>query len=118
MVMFMQKQVIVVRDDLEMSEGKLIAQCCHAAVSAVRKAKKEKFIAWDRGGQKKVVLRVKGLDEMLKLKNKCNKLRINHALVADAGLTELKPGTITAMAIGPDDEKKIDKVTGSLPLLK
>jgi PTH2 family peptidyl-tRNA hydrolase len=114
----MYKQVIIVRDDIAMSVGKTIAQCCHAAVSAVKKTKKEKFIVWDRHGQKKVVLKVKSLGEMIKIKNKCNKLRITHAMISDAGLTELTPGIITAMAIGPDDEKKIDKVTGSLPLLK
>lgn len=114
----MYKQVIVIRTDLKMSRGKLIAQCCHAAISAVKKTSKKDFIAWDRNGQKKVILKVKNLDEMEKLKEKCGKLKITYAMIADAGLTELKPGTITAMAVGPDVENKIDKITGSLPLLK
>jgi peptidyl-tRNA hydrolase len=76
----------------------------------MKKTKKEKFIAWDRHGQKKVVLKAKNLDEMMKIKDKCNKLRITHVMISDAGLTELTPGTITAMAIGPDDEKKIDNL--------
>jgi len=114
----MYKQIIVIRNDLKISKGKLIAQCCHAAISAVKKTTGRKFIIWDRSGQKKVILKAKNLDELLKLKNKCRKLKITHALISDAGLTELKPGTITAMAIGPEKEAKMDKVTGSLPLLK
>ena len=37
--------------------------------------------------------------------------------IADAGRTEVMPGTITCMGIGPDKEEKIDKVTGKLKML-
>lgn len=30
----------------------------------------------------------------------------------DAGLTQIEPGSYTVVAIGPDDEEKIDKITG------
>ncbi|MEM7819426.1 MAG: peptidyl-tRNA hydrolase Pth2 [Candidatus Aenigmatarchaeota archaeon] len=114
----MYKQVIVVRSDLKMSRGKLIAQCCHASVSVLNKINKKILDIWEKSGQKKIVVKVKNIDEMIKLKNKCNKLNIPYSIISDAGLTELTPGTITVMGIGPEEEKKIDKVTGSLPLLK
>lgn len=112
------KQVIVVRADLRLSRGKIAAQAGHAVWSAANKAKKNVLDDWARAGEKKVVLKVKGEHALLEIRDMCEKMRIPHALIADAGHTEIPPGTLTAIGIGPDDAAKIDKVTGSLPLLK
>lgn len=114
----MYKQMIVVRSDLKMSKGKTAAQCAHASVAALEGADKKTASAWRKSGQKKVIVKVKDEKELLELKEKCDSLKLPCSLVIDAGLTELKPGTCTALAIGPDQEEKINKVTGSLPLLK
>jgi len=114
----MLKQAIAIRTDIKMSKGKLAAQASHAAVMAALKSRKEKISRWETEGQKKIVLKARSLDELLELRKKAEKLGIQNAVISDAGLTELTPGTITAIAIGPDDEAKIDKVTGSLPLLR
>ncbi len=113
----MYKQVIVIRSDIRMSKGKAAVQCSHASYSAAKKAGKNALNAWESEGQKKVVLKA-SLQEILALKEKCKKMDIANALISDAGLTELDPGTITALGIGPDKDEKINKVTGSLPLLK
>lgn len=112
------KQAIVVRGDIRMGKGKTAAQCCHASVSAALKSKPAKVKKWELAGQKKVVLKARSAGELAELKKKADRLGIASAIISDAGLTELTPGTITALGVGPDDEKKIDKVTGSLPLLK
>ena len=38
------------------------------------------------------------------------------ALIQDAGHTVLEPGTVTCLGIGPDEDKKIDRITGSLKI--
>ena len=38
------------------------------------------------------------------------------ALITDAGRTTVEPGTITCLAIGPDSDEKIDKITKELKL--
>lgn len=112
------KQVIVVRSDLKMSKGKLAAQVAHASLSATDKIDKKVLSAWKKEGQKKVILKVRGETELFELKAKCDSLKIPCSLTVDAGLTELAPGTATVLGIGPGRGEKINKVTGSLPLLK
>ena len=114
----MYKQIIVIRSDLKMSRGKLASQVGHAAVDAAHNSERKIISAWRETGQKKVVLKAKNEQELLALKEKCEKLKLQCSLIKDAGRTELHPGTITALGIGPDEEDKINKVTGSLPLLK
>lgn len=112
------KQVIVVRNDVKMSPAKLAVQVAHASLGAAFKAQKKTLSAWENEGQKKVILSAKSKEELLKLDAKCEAMKLNHALIRDAGLTEIDKGTITCLAIGPDTDDKINKVTGSLPLLK
>ncbi|MCS7094879.1 MAG: peptidyl-tRNA hydrolase Pth2 [Thaumarchaeota archaeon] len=114
------KQIIVVRTDIRMSTGKLAVQVGHASVTAyveTSKSKPEWAERWLNSGQKKVVVKVGTLVEMIELKRKAETLHIPAVMIEDAGLTELDPGTVTAMGLGPAPAELIDKVTGSLPLL-
>jgi len=115
---FEYKMVIVVRKDLGMSPGKMAAQVAHAAVSCALIAKKRRrhFSEWYAEGQKKVVLRVDTLDQLRALFTEANARGITAYMVSDAGMTELPPGTVTCLGIGPAPENVIDEVTGGLPL--
>jgi len=113
------KQVILVRQDLKLGKGKLAAQACHASVSALMKALKEspkQAGEWLDEGQAKIVLKVKDGKELLYFFEKLRK-RFPTALITDAGLTQIAPGTITCVGIGPVEEKEIDKITKELKLL-
>lgn len=108
------KQVVVLREDLSMSKGKMIAQACHASLNAYKKASREKAAEWESEGSKKIALQATNLEELV---SRAESLEIPAYLVNDAGLTELEPGTKTALGVGPDRESKIDKVTGDLELI-
>ncbi|NMC60481.1 MAG: peptidyl-tRNA hydrolase [Candidatus Methanofastidiosa archaeon] len=117
---FKYKQVIVVREDLKLSRGKLSAQVAHAAVSCAIKAEKNKnkfFSEWFLEGQKKVVLKVDDLDSLLKIFNEAKSVGLITELIKDAGLTEIPPGTITVLGIGPAPEEELNKIVGDLKLL-
>lgn len=114
------KQVIVVRTDISMSKGKLAAQVAHAAVTAAFEAYKkyrEWFDEWMAMGQKKIVVRAGSEEELLAIAEEARRHGLPVAIIRDAGLTELPPGTLTAVGIGPAPSSLVDKVTGRLKLL-
>ena len=108
------KQVILLRTDLKLPAGKAHSQVAHASVGALLKSKKDDIEKWKKQGMKKVVLKVKDLDELLEYKTAAEDSGLAVSLVEDAGKTVIKPGTVTCLGIGPDEEEKIDKITGKL----
>lgn len=114
------KQVVVMRTDLGMGRGKMAAQSGHACVMGADRVKRTHpgwYDAWWAGGQKKVALKVPGLDELLRIRAAAAAAGLPYQVVSDAGHTQLDPGTVTCMSIGPAPESAIDKITGDLKLL-
>ncbi|MCW7072190.1 MAG: hypothetical protein OCU12_07715, partial [Methanophagales archaeon] len=62
-------------------------------------------------------LKAGSLEEIYRLRDAAERLGLPSAVVEDAGLTEVPPGTVTAVGIGPASAEEIDKVTKDLELL-
>ena len=99
-----------------MGEGKLAAQVAHASLSAYEDTGRRARTEWKGSGQKKVVLGADSESQLFELADKADTQGVPYAVVRDAGHTELEPGTVTALAVGPGSESLIDRVTGELPL--
>lgn len=110
------KQAIVARTDLGMSAGKLAAQAAHASLAAYERSSDQARREWRRGGQKKVVLAAPDERTLYELKETAEAAGLPAAVINDAGHTQLEPGTVTALAVGPAGDDAVDAVTGDLSL--
>ncbi len=110
------KQTIAARADLGMGEGKLAAQVAHASLMAYEDAPDRDATAWKGEGQTKVVVRVDGESALFEINDAAQRAGLPHAVVRDAGRTQLASGTATAVAVGPADDDAVDRITGDLPL--
>ncbi len=114
------KQVIILRSDINMKKGKMVAQGCHASIIAYEQGLKLNpsiVKKWRKEGQRKIALKVDSEEKLLQIYQDAKTRGLPTSLVADAGLTQLEPGTKTAIGIGPGVSVEIDKITGKLKLL-
>ncbi|HJS83695.1 MAG TPA: aminoacyl-tRNA hydrolase [Nitrososphaera sp.] len=130
------KQIIVMRKDLNMRKGKMIAQGSHASIAfltnrllieseadegtpwihaqlGVLEAEK----AWIEGRFTKICVGVDSHAELIEVYNAATAAGITAHLITDAGLTEFKEPTVTCAGIGPAWSDDLDKITGHLKLL-
>ncbi|KAJ4991024.1 peptidyl-tRNA hydrolase PTH2 [Stagonosporopsis vannaccii] len=116
------KMVLVVRTDLGMTKGKIGAQCGHATLACykhfLRHAPNSTILQrWERMGQAKVALQVKGEEELEILQAQAVSLGLVAHIIHDAGRTQIASGSATVLGIGPAPKGVIDQVTGHLKLL-
>ena len=113
--------VLVTRDDLDLSRGKLAAQCGHAVAECVLKAKREEprmLKRYMKEGSRKVVCTATNLEVLRRLFGDARVCGLVCYMVTDAGHTEIPAGTVTVLGIGPGPRSEIDPLTSSLPLVK
>ncbi|HET8688520.1 MAG TPA: aminoacyl-tRNA hydrolase [Methanosarcina sp.] len=139
------KQIIVMRKDLNMRKGKMVAQGAHASLAAVlscgqRDASEgdciviEKYTKgtplqklretrhpmkeWIEGQFTKICVSVNSEEELVAVINKARDAGLIHSLITDAGHTEFNGvPTITCGAVGPAYPDQLKDITGDLPLL-
>lgn len=135
------KQVIVVRKDLGMRKGKMIAQGAHASMAALLqfrvphgteagKAGLEAepglvalrvpaaVTAWLDGAFAKIAVGIDSEAELLAVHEAARAAGLPTALIRDAGRTEFSGvATLTACAVGPGEASEVDVITGDLKLL-
>mgnify|MGYP004002028149 FL=1 len=112
---------LIVRADLKLSRGKLVAQAAHAAVAATLTAKKSNprlLERWLSSGARKITLEVSNLEALKRLYGEARTEGLVCEMITDAGHTEIAPGTITVVAIGPAPIRSVDAITYALSLLK
>jgi len=126
------KQVLVMRKmDKGCRTGKYCAQAAHASLGALLSLGKfdeqrmslsidvsNPFVRdWLVGRFTKVTVYVETDEDLVFIHNSARLAGIPTSLITDAGLTEFNGvPTLTAVGVGPDDEEKINKITGHLPL--
>jgi PTH2 family peptidyl-tRNA hydrolase len=104
------------------SPGKIGAQCGHATLACykhfLRHAPSSTILQrWERMGQAKVALQVKGEEELEILQAQAVSLGLVAHIIHDAGRTQIASGSATVLGIGPAPKGVIDQVTGHLKLL-
>lgn len=129
------KQVIVMRKDLNMRKGKMVAQGAHASLGAILdwqkwlncKSPVDQHFAqrllpavhhWIQNDFTKICVYVEDEDQLMQVLERADDLGLLTKLIIDNGTTEFNGvKTPTCIAIGPDWIENIDECTKGLPLL-
>lgn len=133
------KQVIVMRTDLNMRKGKMIAQGSHASIAFLTRKGKVEMVTdccpypsfsnnfvdnplelkdWMENSFTKICVGVSSEAELDEIFKKAEDSGLTVHMVVDNGLTEFNGvKTKTCLAIGPHYSEKIDVITGHLKLL-
>lgn len=115
-----QKLACIVNNSLKMGKGKIAAQVGHACIKAYREFSihhPSEARAWIDGGEKKIILKAPSRTEIEKIAAEARDAGLETYEIKDAGHTQIPPGSLTVLAIGPASEKKIDNICSNLKLL-
>lgn len=112
---------ICIRKDLKMTKGKTVAQSCHATLACFRSLSQSvqgiKIInKWINRGQAKITLQIENEEHLEELWLKAKELGVMACPIRDAGRTQVDPGTVTVIGLGPAPKSVLDQITGGLKL--
>ena len=94
--------------------GKKCVQVAHASLLGTDLSNPATVGFWKAEGMRKIVLKVKGLVELLELAHSAENKGIRYAIVSDFGLTQLEPNTITCVGFPPlkEGEEPLNYLSG------
>lgn len=113
------KQILVMRKDLNMRKGKLIAQGAHASLKATLENLDHPSVnKWLSGNFTKIAVGVTSEEELFEVMKKALDAGLITTLITDAGKTEFNGvATNTCIAVGPASHEDLLPITGHLKLL-
>ena len=128
------KLVLILRTDLGMTKGKMAAQASHAtlacytsllyafpsATSPLPSSMSNLppiLSRWLSSGQPKIALQCSSEEVIHELQAKAVSVGLCARVIRDAGRTQVEPGSVTCLGVGPGPRGVVDEVTGGLKLL-
>ena len=112
-----QTMAFLCRSDLKLSAGKLAVQCAHAAIGSLKQAKKthsRMVQRWQETASRKICLSVDDEEDLMYFLGLVKEASLPYSLVQDAGLTEIAPGTVTVLGVGPAPRHTMDHLFSEL----
>lgn len=113
------KQMIVMRNDLGMRKGKMIAQGAHASLKATLENLDHPSVKeWLSGAFTKIAVRATSEEQLFEIMSNAKEAGLIVTLITDAGRTEFNGvPTNTCIAVGPATHDELQPITGHLKLL-
>lgn len=129
------KQIIILRKDLKMPKGKLVAQSAHASMAAVfdhfgkplpirlfhfawKLFTHSALRQWMKGAFTKIAVTVNSEEELDAIYQQAKDAGFMCSYIVDNGRTVFNGvPTKTAVAVGPAYDDELEPLTGKLPLL-
>lgn len=113
----MFKQVIALRNDLNLSKSEILRIIAWTSFESAKKAQTKspkKFSNWLNFGQKKIVIKIKDETELINLKTNIERKKktvVVPFIIQKSDLNEKNKANIVALGIGPDEEKNLREFT-------
>lgn len=112
------RMYVLVREDISIPTGKLLAQVGHAFIGLyeISSGTEKLSMYMNDSLHTKIALKAKNLDVIYRAQRECNDSKIPTYLVTDAGLTVFTEPTITVLGIGPCLKEEMPKYVQRLQL--
>lgn len=115
------KMWLVLRDDLVLSKGKLVAQVGHAFGRLYAHAERcapERMGRYLESNEPKITVRARGELDLLRVAKEASQAGLPYELIRDAGRSEVPAGTPTVCAFGPERRELLPPFLKRLQLLR